>query len=62
MRPGGLAGGKHLGGIERLGELERLPEARAVAGGEPLGQRAERGGAALRMQLDHGAHAVFYEQ
>src|SRR5260221_14765728 len=60
MRPGGLAGGKQLPRVERLGKLERLRKARPIGGRKPVRERAEGGRAAFRMQLEYQAPALFY--
>ncbi len=58
VRPHRLAGGERLSGVQRLGELERARECGTLIVREPGGQRIERGGGALRAQLDDGDHAV----
>src|SRR5205085_4222869 len=60
MRPGRLAGREQLPRVDRFGELERAREAHPLGRREPLGERLERAGGALRMQLDYGDHALFY--
>ena len=58
--PGRLAGREDLARVQRLGELERPADDFAFRRRESLCQRAERSGAACRMQLDNRDHAVFY--
>src|SRR5207248_6850134 len=57
VSPGRLAGREELPGLNRLGERQRLREARPVRRRQALGERIERARRAARMQLHYRDHA-----